>query len=80
MITLWYFVDINECLSNPCVNGAECINTPGGYTCNCKEGWTGLNCANGQSHSTLVYLPLCDPSGLSSSHFNFLIFKFDKIT
>lgn len=44
-----YIVDINECLSNPCVNGADCINTPGGYTCNCKDGWTGLNCANGQS-------------------------------
>lgn len=57
MIALLCFIDINECLSNPCVNGAECINTPGGYTCNCKEGWTGLNCANGQSCCTLVYFP-----------------------
>ena len=26
--------DINECESNPCVNG-ECIDMGGGYECNC---------------------------------------------
>lgn len=47
MIVLLCFIDINECLSNFCVNGVECINTFGGYICNCKEGWIGLNCVNG---------------------------------
>lgn len=47
MIVLLCFIDINECLSNFCVNGVECINIFGGYICNCKEGWIGLNCVNG---------------------------------
>ncbi|XP_074653542.1 uncharacterized protein LOC141907701 isoform X2 [Tubulanus polymorphus] len=29
-------VDVDECKSvNPCHNGGECVNTDGGYTCNC---------------------------------------------
>ncbi|KAK2714568.1 hypothetical protein QYM36_008952 [Artemia franciscana] len=29
--------DINECLDNPCGDGAECINEKGGYKCKCPE-------------------------------------------
>ena len=28
-------VDINECISSPCVNGANCTEAVGGYTCAC---------------------------------------------
>lgn len=36
-------VDINECASgdNICDPNAECINTPGGYNCQCIEGFEG---------------------------------------
>ncbi|XP_060574301.1 fibropellin-1-like isoform X2 [Ruditapes philippinarum] len=34
---------IDECLRNPCQNGATCINEHG-YTCTCAGGWQGTNC------------------------------------
>ncbi len=37
-------VDINECESNPCKNGAECIDGVNEYTCSCKAGFTGPQC------------------------------------
>uniref|UniRef100_A0A3Q3IX46 FAT atypical cadherin 4 n=1 Tax=Monopterus albus TaxID=43700 RepID=A0A3Q3IX46_MONAL len=36
--------DINECLSNPCKNGALCQNFPGGFNCLCKSGFAGKMC------------------------------------
>ncbi|CAH1245919.1 NOTCH1 [Branchiostoma lanceolatum] len=37
--------DINECDSNPCLNGGRCTQgTPGTYGCTCTVGWTGNNC------------------------------------
>lgn len=35
-------VDQNECdLENPCDPNAVCLNTEGGFTCECKTGWSG---------------------------------------
>jgi hypothetical protein len=36
-------VNVNECDTNPCVNG-ECEDCLNSYTCNCWTGWTGTNC------------------------------------
>ncbi|KAH3713150.1 sushi, von Willebrand factor type A, EGF and pentraxin domain-containing protein 1-like [Dreissena polymorpha] len=33
-----------SCSSNPCKNGATCINMLGGYSCSCGYMWTGKNC------------------------------------
>lgn len=36
--------DVGECgrtTSPPCVNGANCINIPGGYHCSCPDGFQG---------------------------------------
>lgn len=44
-----YFSDINECSSNPCLNGATCINQPNSYTCLCAPGWIGDTCMDGES-------------------------------
>ena len=40
--------DINECLNVTCGENAECLNTEGTYSCQCKSGFTGdgYNCAD----------------------------------
>ena len=35
------FLDINECISNPYITNATCIDGINSYTCECKEGFTG---------------------------------------
>ncbi|XP_047309627.1 putative wall-associated receptor kinase-like 16 [Impatiens glandulifera] len=36
-------LDINECSGgrNPCDDNADCINTPGNFSCSCKKGYSG---------------------------------------
>ena len=41
------FQDIDECSSNPCLNGGSCIDHVNGYTCNCLVGYTGIHCQTG---------------------------------
>ena len=42
----FYFLDINECLSNPCDLNATCLNTDGIFKCTCNIGYSGngFNC------------------------------------
>ena len=44
-----FFIDVNECLLNPCLYGGTCINTPGSYVCQCKPGRMGRDCRNGKN-------------------------------
>ncbi|XP_019628225.1 PREDICTED: sushi, von Willebrand factor type A, EGF and pentraxin domain-containing protein 1-like [Branchiostoma belcheri] len=37
-------VDIDDCQSNPCVNGATCVDGRDAYTCKCPLGFTGALC------------------------------------
>ena len=36
--------NINDCVSNPCLNGGECIDGINGYTCKCTPEFMGPNC------------------------------------
>jgi len=42
-------LEINECVSSPCVNGATCNDLINHYTCSCPLGYTG-------EEEELVYL------------------------
>jgi len=48
MSRLWFCSDLNECDTNHggCSTYADCINTPGSFSCLCREGFhgNGFNC------------------------------------
>ena len=35
---------VNECSSNPCLNGGTCTDLVNGYVCSCQPGYAGANC------------------------------------
>ena len=37
-------IDINECSSNPCLNGGSCTDQVNGYACSCQPGYAGAQC------------------------------------
>ena len=37
-------VNIDECESHKCLNGAKCVDGVNGYNCKCRKGFTGLYC------------------------------------
>lgn len=37
-------VNIDECASNPCLNGGTCLDQVGGYICNCSDEYMGVHC------------------------------------
>ena len=40
-------IDVDECLSEPCLNGATCTDLIGYYRCECDLGYDGTNCETG---------------------------------
>jgi len=36
--------EYNNCYSNPCLNGARCVDGNGTYKCNCPAEYSGTNC------------------------------------
>ena len=39
--------DIDECASNPCLNGGTCTDRVNGFTCSCVPGFRGTQCQTG---------------------------------
>lgn len=54
---------VSACLSNPCMNGGQCIDIEaGGYYCRCRTGFKGSNCEiaeMGCDHSACRYIFFC---------------------
>ena len=44
--------DIDECSSNPCLNGARCQDYVDSYTCTCLPGFSGPNCGHNDDDCT----------------------------
>ena len=69
---LFFVTDIDECSSNPCLNGGTCTDQVNGYVCSCQAGYTGSQC---QSRTLPTYrkIPVISPGliklrkGFSSS-------------
>lgn len=47
LITLNSRIEFDQCVSQPCHNGASCINGINSYDCICANGYTGLKCEDG---------------------------------
>lgn len=45
-------IDVDECLSNPCKNGATCNQYVDSYTCTCRLGFSGINCETNDEDCT----------------------------
>ena len=41
------FIEIDECLSAPCMWNSTCSDEIDGYTCNCTSGYNGTHCEIG---------------------------------
>lgn len=47
-------VDINECLSAPCLNAGTCIDEVNGFTCFCRADYRGVLCESRKSCCTYL--------------------------
>lgn len=45
----------DHCATNPCQNGAECVNAPLGFSCVCRYGYAGTLCDRGMERSLMSY-------------------------
>ena len=52
-----WFPDINECVSNSCVNGGTCFDGVARYTCTCVTGYTGTNCQTSELYKEQTQKP-----------------------
>ena len=50
------FVDLNECMSNPCSYGSTCVDGIGEYKCICPPGRAGDRCQLGMKINIKIIL------------------------
>lgn len=55
----WSLADMDECLSNPCVNGATCVDAADSFTCLCLPSYGGDLCEIGTAVSASANVTNC---------------------
>lgn len=45
-------IDVDECESSPCKNGATCNQYVNSFTCSCPAGFSGVNCQTNDEDCT----------------------------
>lgn len=48
-----FWLDTNECDSNPCLNGGTCADSYLTYSCKCVPGYTGFICETGKQQACI---------------------------
>lgn len=48
---MYSLTETDECASDPCQNGATCVDGVAGFTCDCTEGFEGDLCGLGNGLS-----------------------------
>ena len=64
---LFCLADVDECVSQPCLNGATCLNDINLFQCQCASGWTGDTCQIGK-HGLISYTYSAPVSIPSDAH------------
>ena len=44
VVVVIFYLDFDECLSKPCLNGGTCTDKINSYQCTCRAGFMGRNC------------------------------------
>ena len=52
------FLDIDECSSDPCMNGGTCTDGVNSYSCACAPGYSGEDCDIGMCYITKILFTL----------------------
>lgn len=47
------YLDIDDCFSDPCLNGAVCLDGANRYGCICNAGYTGQDCQTGNASNLI---------------------------
>ena len=50
LLIIVFITDINECSSNPCLNGGSCTDQLNGYICKCRPGYAGAQCQTSKKY------------------------------
>lgn len=70
--------EINECLSQPCLNGGACRDSVGSYHCQCNQGFSGTRCQTGRASSRTSNALMPKVSACTCSFRLFLCFDYPK--